>query len=121
MVTESPLEHLRDKPKEEKSAVAGGIAIAVIVVLVLGWAIMFVRRVQNSSQQLQVSTSTSGDFNPTSAEDAQRQLQGQYQAAPSIEVQSIMQEARTNTQQFVPQPQPYNTQGDVDQFMKSAY
>jgi len=41
----SRLGKLRERPKEDKTAIAGGIAIFVVAVLLLGWGILFLRKI----------------------------------------------------------------------------
>lgn len=48
MVVQKTIDNLKDRPHDEKKAVASGIAISVIVILLIGWGFLFVRRVQNT-------------------------------------------------------------------------
>jgi len=41
MVVQRTINSLRDRPKDERVAVAGGIAIAVVTVLLVGWVVFF--------------------------------------------------------------------------------
>jgi hypothetical protein len=43
----SKLDTLRDKPKDEKTAIAGGVAIFVVAVLLIGWGILFLKKIAN--------------------------------------------------------------------------
>ena len=36
---------LRERPKDEKTAVAGGVAVFVVAILLLGWGILFLKRI----------------------------------------------------------------------------
>lgn len=48
MVVQKTLDNLKDRPHDEKKAVASGIAISVIVILLIGWGFLFIKRVQNT-------------------------------------------------------------------------
>lgn len=43
----SRLDTLRDRPKEDKTAIAGGVALFVVAVLIIGWGILFLRKIAN--------------------------------------------------------------------------
>ncbi len=49
MVVRKAIHHLRGRPREERAAAAGWFAIGVVVILFLGWAILFFNRIQNMS------------------------------------------------------------------------
>jgi len=53
--SKSKLDNLRDKPKDQKTAIAGGIAFAVVAILLIAWAIWFLRKIanENSAAELQ--------------------------------------------------------------------
>ena len=42
-------ENLKERPTEERKAVAWWVAAAVVVILFLGWAFLFFQRMQNNS------------------------------------------------------------------------
>ena len=43
--TSKRLDALREKPKDEKTAIASGVAIAVVALLLIGWAIWFLHKI----------------------------------------------------------------------------
>lgn len=49
MVVQQKLNDLKGRPHDEKKAVAGGIAVFVVVILVIAWGFLFLRRMQNTS------------------------------------------------------------------------
>ena len=51
MVIQRTINSLREKPKEDRKAIAGGIAIGVVVILFLSWATLFFRGIQRNSEQ----------------------------------------------------------------------
>ena len=51
MVVQRTINTLRERPKDERVAVAGGIAIAIVTILFFGWAIFFFRGINNQAAQ----------------------------------------------------------------------
>jgi len=41
---------LKERPRDERKIIAGGVAIAVIIALFLGWAFLFLKKIQNGNQ-----------------------------------------------------------------------
>ena len=41
----SRLDNLRNKPKDDKTAIAGGIAIFVVAILIIAWGILFLKKI----------------------------------------------------------------------------
>ena len=75
----SPLENLRAKPKDQRVAIAEGVAITVVIVLFLAWGLYFFRKIQSGSQQVNLeSSSAQNDFNFTNVKEAQQQLKTIY-------------------------------------------
>ncbi|MDP3645768.1 MAG: hypothetical protein Q8R25_01640 [bacterium] len=64
--------------QDEKKVVAGGIAITIVVILIIGWAVLFVRKIQSGSQNVQLGGGAQDNFNFTSVKEAQQQLQNSY-------------------------------------------
>lgn len=96
MVTESPLERLRGKPREEKMTLAASIAIVVIIVLAIGWAIVFAKRLQGSgASQLHTGGIIQDDLDFNSANEAQQRLQNAYHAAPTPEMEALRDEVNS--------------------------
>ena len=56
MVLHKTIHHLRQGSKEDRVAVASGVAFAVVAVLFIGWAVFFVRGVARTTQSAQVGT-----------------------------------------------------------------
>ncbi len=48
MVLENTVNNLRERPRDQRKKIAAIAALAVIVILFLGWAILFFKKIQNT-------------------------------------------------------------------------
>lgn len=80
MVIQKAVNNLKEGPKEDKVAVASGIAISVVVVLLVAWAIFFFRGLAKDSQNVQLG-GLQDQFNPSSFEAGQSQGSVQMQTS----------------------------------------
>ena len=83
--------NLKDRPKDEKTAVASGIAITVIIVLFIIWGFYFFHKVRSGA----VAPTFQGagqQFNASGLQAAQQQLQTEYASATS-QFQNLSNEA----------------------------
>lgn len=94
MAMQNAMDKLKDKPKDDKVAVACGIAVAVVIVLLAAWAIFFFRNIQNGTQQLNLSGGAQDEFNFTSVKEAQDQLKNIYNS--TAQDQQDLQDIRNN-------------------------
>ena len=93
MVVQKTIDNLKQSPKDEKTVVAGGVAITVVVILLIAWGFFFFKKIQRGAQ-LQIGNASQDEFNFQSVRDAQRQLQSQQNAgATSDELQAIHDES----------------------------
>lgn len=74
-MVQQALSNLKQGPKEDKVAVAGGIAVSVVVVLLVVWAVFFLRGLRNGGEQLDFSSGAQDQFNASNVREAQRQIQ----------------------------------------------
>ena len=63
MVIQKTLNNLKDKPKDDKKVVAGGIAILVMAVLFVGWAFLFIKKLQRGDATMQIGGTPQDEFN----------------------------------------------------------
>lgn len=71
---------LKGRPTDEKTAVAGGIAVAVVIILFIGWAILFFKKVQHGVVTPSFDSNIQDQFNFESVRKAQEQLSEGYKA-----------------------------------------
>ena len=83
MVVQRTLDNLKDKPHDEKKAVAGGIAIAIVVILLVGWGFLFLRKIQSGGDipSLEGSTVPEDQLNAAFIKQTQEQLTQYYQSS----------------------------------------
>ncbi len=114
MVVQKTFNNLKDGPKEDKVAVASGIAISVVVVLLGAWAIYFFHNIQRGAQQ--VNLSGAGDqFLPSATTDAQKQLEQQF-GNPSQDYQTIQSESAQGANGQMQTQQMQVQGGETNQF-----
>src|SRR3989344_3053059 len=73
MVIQKAIDNLKGKPKDDKKVVAGGIAIAVVVILFIGWSILFLKKIQSGAEAQRLG-GVPDEFNFSSVRDAQEKL-----------------------------------------------
>jgi len=49
MVVQKTIDNLKGRPKDERVAVAGGVAVTVMIILFLGWAIYFFHEIRSGA------------------------------------------------------------------------
>jgi hypothetical protein len=100
MVFQKALESAKDKPKDEKKAIAGGIAIAVVLVLLVGWAFFFFRNIQRGAYDQQLGGGAQDEFNFSTVRDAQSELMKQFD-----DVDALIEAQRASSRAYEPAPQ----------------
>ena len=116
MVVQKAINNLKDGPKDDKVAVASGIAISVVVVLLAAWAIFFFRGIQKNANQLNLSGGAQDEFNFSSVREAQEKLKQEY-SNTADEFLQLRNEAASQEMQFQQQTGVQQTQGnEADQF-----
>ncbi|OGG44889.1 hypothetical protein A2673_03330 [Candidatus Kaiserbacteria bacterium RIFCSPHIGHO2_01_FULL_50_13] len=63
---------------DEKTAVAGGIAAAIVIILFVGWALFFFKKVQRGAITPTFDNAAQGQFNFDSVRKAQDELSKTY-------------------------------------------
>jgi hypothetical protein len=116
MVVQKTIDNLKDRPKDERKVVAGGVAIAVIAILLIGWAVLFLRNIQNGTQQVSFDAGAQNEFNPSNVTEAQQQIKLQNQNGNTDDLYRIRDDAAAQQVQGSQQFQTQQTQGGTDAF-----
>ena len=116
MVVQKAINNLKEGSKDDKVAVASGIAISVVVVLLAAWAIFFFRGVQKNANQLNLGGGAQDEFNFSSVKEAQEKLKQEY-SNTADEFLQLRNEAASQEMQFQQQTGVQGQQGSgADQF-----
>ncbi|MDO8513968.1 MAG: hypothetical protein Q7S50_00280 [bacterium] len=116
MVVQKALNNLKEGSKDDKVAVAGGIAVSVVVVLLAAWAILFFRSVASGTQQINLSGGAQDEFNFSNVKDAQQKLQESY-SNTADEIRQLRDDAAASQLQTEQQMNVQPIQGSgTDQF-----
>jgi hypothetical protein len=120
VVVQKTIDNLKDRPKDERKAVAGGIAIAVIAILLIGWGVLFLRKIQNGTQQVSFDAGAQNAFNPSNVTQAQQQIQLQSQNGGEDDLYRIRDDAAADQVQSTQQFQTQQAAGGTDAFGNPA-
>jgi hypothetical protein len=120
VVVQKTIDNLKDRPKDERKVVAGGVAIAVIAILLVGWAVLFLRNIQNGTQQVSFDAGAQNEFNPSNVTQAQQQIQLQSQNGNPDDLYRIRDDAAASQVQSSQQFQMQQNAGGTDVFGNPA-
>jgi hypothetical protein len=112
MAIQEAVKNLKENgSKDDKVAVASGIAVSVVVVLLGAWAIYFLHSLASNSQKIQLGGGAADRLNMTDVQQAQQQLQQQF-GSTTEDMQTIYQQSSTGDYQTSGAVQ-MQTQGDT--------
>lgn len=104
MVVQKTIDNLKERPQDERKVVAGGIAVTVVAVLLIGWAIMFFRGITNGTQDVNFDSGAQEEFNFSSVREAQSQIEAQQGGYSSEDLERLRDDAASlqlqNTQSY---------------------
>lgn len=69
----------KGKSNDEKTALAGGIAIMVIVILLVSWGFFFVRKIQHGDASLEFGGTGQDEFNFSTVREAQQEIENSFE------------------------------------------
>ncbi len=76
MVVQKTINNLKDRPKDEKTAVAGGVATLVVILLLIGYGIWFVSNIKRGGDfNTYIESRPQDEFLAPAVRDAERALQ----------------------------------------------
>ena len=116
MVVQKAIDNLKDRPKDERKVVAGGIAILVIAVLLVAWAILFFKRIQSGTQTVNLDSGAQNEFNPAATRQAQQEINNLGPTNSTEDLMQIRNDAAANQLQGQQQLQTPQGEGGTDQF-----
>lgn len=98
MAVHEKFNHLKDASHEDKKAVASGIAIGVVVVLIVAWGFLFLRNVRNADiRSLQNTAVPTDQFNFNLIRDTERN-QAIYD--PEQDIRNLRDSAAENQDRY---------------------
>jgi len=74
MVLQKAVDSMKERPKDERKAVAGGIAVAVVATLLVAWILLFFKNLQHSGANLKLGGTAQDEFNFSSARETQQRI-----------------------------------------------
>lgn len=95
MVIQKSIDNLKGRPKEERTAVAGGIAVGVIIILLIGWSFWFIKKIQRNQFDT-FESSRQDEFNFSSVRAAQKEIERSFQY--TTEELRALRDAAVNSQ-----------------------
>ncbi len=95
MVIQNAVNNLKQKPQDDKKAVAGGIATLVVIILLIGWAFVFFKKIQRGGELDSFGTTAQAEFDFASVRAAQDELSTEYDDAID-ELQRIRESSISN-------------------------
>ena len=115
MAGPSAIDKLKDKPKDQRVAIAEGFAITVVVILMVAWAVFFFKKIQNGTQNVQLGGGAQDQFNFSSVKEAQDQLKNTY-GDVNKDLQELRSEAQSSGQTAQQQTVQTGDSGSTNQF-----
>jgi len=120
MVVQKTIDSLKGRPKDERKAVAGGIAVFVIIVLLLAWGILFFKRIQSGAQRIQLDFGAQNEFNFSGVRAAQEEIAEQNASGFIEDLTRLRDDAAGKALQGQQQTQIQQYSGATDAFGNPA-
>ena len=116
MVLQGAVDNLKDKPHDEKKAVATGIAVGVVVVLLIGWGFLFLRKIQKGTMPtLEGSAVPQDQIDAAFIQQTQQEINQFYQSSQD-QLRDIRESAAQNEADTGYQSESVPAGGGGDEF-----
>jgi len=103
------IDHLKERPKDDKKVVAGGIAIVIVATLFFGWAYLFLKKIQNDNQSIDLGSVVQDSSLSDVARQAHQEIQQGFSGFDEVRELRTQLEA----QQSGGASMQYNESGNV--------
>jgi len=84
MVIQKTVDNLKERPKDERKAVAAGLAITIMGILFFGWAFLFLKKLQRGGAELNLQGNAQNEFNFSSVKEAQEEIMKSFNAKDEL-------------------------------------
>jgi len=100
MVIQKAVDNLKERPKDERKAVAGGIAVTVVAVLFIAWSIFFLKNLGKTAIDPKFQSGAQSEFDFNSVREAQERLLQEYssESALEAELRAVRESSRQHQQ-----------------------
>ena len=116
MVLQGAVDNLKDKSHDEKKAVATGIAVGVVVVLLIGWGFLFLRKIQKGTMPtLEGSAVPQDQIDAAFIQQTQQEINQFYQSSQD-QLRDIRESAAQNEAGATYQSEGVDAEGGGDAF-----
>ena len=117
MVLQNAVDNLKDKPHDEKKAVASGVAIGVVIILLIGWGFLFLRKIQRGTiPSLEGSAVPQDQVDASFIQQTQQQINQYYQSSQDQLRQIRDNSAQSQVQGGIDNTEAVPASGESDQF-----
>lgn len=109
MALRKTVDNLKQKPAEDKRVVASGVAIAVVLVLFIGWGFLFLKKLRSGVEVPTISSPSSAAnnvFDFSSLDEATRQFAESYS-----ETRTQLEQIRDAAARDAAEEAPYDASG----------
>lgn len=114
---QSTINSIKEKPHEEKKAVATSIAVGVVVILIVGWGFLFMRKIQKgaTTPTLEGAAVPLDQINAAFIQDTQREINQTYESNQN-QLRDIRDSAAQNQVETNYTSESVNVGGQSDAF-----
>ncbi len=79
MVLDKALDKAKEGTKEDKTAIAGGIAAFVVIILIVSWGFLFLKKMQRGIDTVDLRAGAQDQFNFSSVREAQEAIKESFE------------------------------------------